>query len=163
MEKYYTVTPGSQIHNEYLEYIAMSDKVNTAFKEFAQEQGIETTEYFPITENLCICNPTKNDKEKFGSCFKKDQPGFFKKYSVPAKTWTAICKSLNLKSPRKPCLPFYFNAYGRTSCRLFMINDVLYASFQSEYNFKNPDGFEEMKASEFFKIIEDYQESVDNK
>lgn len=163
MEKYYTVTPGSQVHNEYLEYIAMSDKVNEAFKAFAEEQGIETKEYLPSTENLYICNPTENDKEKFGKYFKKSEPGFFKKYSVPAKTWIAICRSLNLKSPRKPCLPFYFHAYGKTRCRLFMLNDVLYSNFESEYDFKNPEGFEEIKASEFFKVIEDYKESMDNK
>ncbi|MGL6221001.1 MAG: hypothetical protein ACRC36_23390 [Lacrimispora sphenoides] len=39
MEKFYIVTPSCPIHKEYLDYKAMSEKVNIAFVEFAKEQG----------------------------------------------------------------------------------------------------------------------------
>ena len=41
-----------------------------------------------------------------------------------------------------------------------MIDDVLYASLRADCDFENLDGFEEIKASDFFKIIEDYEESL---
>lgn len=84
MEKYYIVTPSSPIHKEYMDYKAMSKKVNTVFAEFAKEQGIETHEYYQLVQDLYIC-PTDGDVDKFGKYFKKDTPGLFKKNSPLAK------------------------------------------------------------------------------
>lgn len=41
-----------------------------------------------------------------------------------------------------------------------MINDVLYASLRADCDFENLDGLKELKASEFFKVIEEYEESL---
>lgn len=161
MEKYYIVTPSSPIHKEYMDYKAMSKKVNTAFAEFAKEQGFETHEYYQSAQRLYIC-PTEGDVNKFGKYFKKDTPGLFKKNSPLTKAWVDKCKVLGLKSPNKPNLAFEFRVFGRTSSRLFMINNVLYASFRADCDFENLDGFKEIKASEFFKIIEEYEESLKN-
>lgn len=161
MEKYYIVTPDSPIHKEYMDYKAMSEKVNTAFVEFAKEQGIETHEYYQSAQSLHIC-PTDGDSDKFGKYFKKDTPGLFKKNSLPAKTWVKKCQELGLKSPHKPHLAFYLNVFGRARSRLFMINDILYASYETECDFKDPAGagLNEIKASEFFKVVEEYEESL---
>lgn len=159
MEKYYIVTPNSSIYKEYMDYKATSEKVNTAFVEFAKEQGFETHEYYQSADRLHIC-PTDGDIDKFGKYFKKDTPGLFKKNSLPAKAWINKCQVLGLKSPHKPILSFEFRVFGRTSNRLFMINNVLYASFRAECDFKNLDGLEEIKASEFFRVVEDYEESL---
>lgn len=159
MEKYYIVTPGSQIHKEYMDYKAMSKKVNTAFVEFAKEQGFETHEYYQSAQRLYIC-PTEGDVNKFGKYFKKDTPGLFKKNSPLAKAWVDKCQVLGLKSPNKPNLAFEFRVFGRTSSRIFMIDDVLYASLRADCDFENLDGLEEIKAGDFFKIIEDYEESL---
>ncbi|HBE87181.1 MAG TPA: hypothetical protein DDW53_20320 [Lachnoclostridium sp.] len=160
MEKFYIVTPSCQIHKEYLDYKAMSEKVNDAFVEFAKEQGFETHEYYQSVKYLHIC-PTDGDTNKFGKYFKKDAPGLFKKNSQLAKAWVNKCQGLGLKSPHKPNLGFEFRVFGRTSSRLFMINDVLYASFRADCDFKNLAGLKELKASEFFKVIEEYEESLE--
>ena len=49
----------------------------------------------------------------------------------------------------------------RTSSRLFHIGEILYGTFdnKSDSDYKLGEYFEEMKASEFYKIIEDYEES----
>lgn len=159
MEKYYIVMPGSPIYKEYMDYKVMSEKVNTAFVEFAKEQGFETHEYYQSAQRLYIC-PTEGDVDKIGKYFKKDTPGLFKKNSPPAKAWVNKCQVFGLKSPSKPNLAFEFRIFGRTSSRLFMVGDALYASFRADCNFENPDGFEEIKASDFFKVIEDYEESL---
>lgn len=159
IEKYYIVTPSSPIHKEYMDYKVMSKKVNTAFVEFAKEQGFETHEYYQSAQILHIC-PTDSDSDKFGKYFKKDAPGLFKKNSPPAKAWVNKCQVLGLKTPYKTNLGFEFRVFGRSSSRLFMINDILYASLSTECDFKNIDGLEEIKASEFFKVIEDYEEDL---
>lgn len=160
MEKYFIITPESPVHKEYLEYKEMSEKVNAAFKEFAKENGIETHEYYQYTQYLEIC-PTESDTEKFGRYFKKDAPGLFKKNSPFAKAWVEKCQELELKTPHKPMLGFEFNTFRRSRSRLFMIDDTLYGSLQADGDFELPKtGYKEMKASEFFKIVEDYEESL---
>lgn len=159
MEKYFIVTPDSLIYKGYLDYKAMSERVNIAFKEFAKEQGFETHEYYQSAKYLQIC-PTERDTEKFGKYFKKDTPGLFKKNSLIAKAWIDKCQVLELESPYKPNLGFELGIYGRSRSRLFMIKDILYASLMADCSFDNPKGFEEIKASEFFKIIEEYEESL---
>lgn len=160
MEKYYIVTSDSSIYKEYVDYKSMSEKVNAAFVEFAKEQGFETHEYYQSAERLHIC-PTAGDIDKFGTYFKKDIPGLFKKNSFPSKAWINKCQDLGLKSPHKPDLAFEFRVFGRASSRLFMINNVLYASLKADCDFDNPVGFKELKASEFFKVIEEYKESLE--
>lgn len=159
MEKYYIVTPDSPIHKDYMDYKSMSEKVNAAFVEFAKEQGIETHNYYQSAQSLHIC-PTDNDTDKFEKYFTKNTPGLFKKNSSLAKAWVNKCQALGLKSPYKPHLAFYLNVYGRAHSRLFMINEVLYASYETECDFESIAGLDEIKASEFFKVIEAYEESL---
>lgn len=158
MEKYYIVTPDSSVHKAYISYKEVSEKVNYAFKEFAKEFGFETNEYYQSVQYLNIC-PTDRDTEKFGKYFKKDSPGLFKMNTPPAKAWVSKCQSLELESPSKPHLGFEFRIYGRSRSRLFMLNGTMYASFGADCDFKDPVGFTEIKASEFFKVIEEYEES----
>lgn len=158
MEKYYIVTPDSSVHKEYISYKERSEKVNSAFVEFAEEQGFETHEYYQSVQYLHIC-PTDRDTEKFGKYFKKDSQGLFKKNAPPAKAWVSKCQSLELESPSKPHLGFEFRIYGRSRSRLFMLNGAMYASFGADCDFKDPVGFKEIKASEFFKVIEEHEEA----
>lgn len=158
MEKYYIVTSDSLIFKGYMDYREMSEKVNCAFKEFAEEYGFETHEYYQSVQRLHIC-PTDSDTERFGKCFKKDTPGLFKKNTPQARAWVNKCQALGLKTACKPYLGFEFRIYGRSRSRLFMIKDILYASFGTDCDFKDPVGFKEIKASEFFKVIEEYEES----
>ena len=159
MEKYYIVAPDSAVYESYLGYREASEKINSAFKDFAKGHGFETREYYQSAESLHIC-PTESDTCEFGKYFKKDSPGLFKKSAPLAKSWAEKCRTLELKTPRRPILGFIFGGYGRSSSRLFMINDVLYASFGAENDFDNPVGFKEIKASEFFKIVEEYEEAL---
>lgn len=156
MEKYYIVTKDSPVHQAYLQCLEMSDRVNEAFKAFAQEEGVESSEYYQRTDELYII-PMERDMERFGTQFRKDWPGRFKKTSVQSKRWIARCRELGLQTPRRPNLNFVFRAYGSASQRLFMAGDVMYASYESSSPFQEPEGFTEIKASEFYKALEDVQ------
>ena len=157
MEKYFIITPESSIYKKYIDYKEMSEKVNEAFKDFAQACGFETQEYYQSTQHLHIC-PTESDIEKFGKYFKKNDPGLFKKNAPLAKEWVNKCELLKLKSPFKPQLGFEIGVYGKSRSRLFTIKDVMYGSLDSDNDFKTPAGLTEIKASEFFKIVEEYEE-----
>lgn len=159
MEKYYKIPKEHRIYKMYMDYKNMANRINKAFIEFEKEWGIETQQYCQTTDRLYIC-PTDNDTEKFGEYFKKGCPGEFKKTSAPSKAWVGKCKELNLETPYIPSLPWEFGIYGSSRQRIFMIDDVLYASISTENDFKALKGLEEIKASEFFKVIEDYEESL---
>lgn len=158
MEKYFIVTPESPIYKKYMDYKEMSERVNDAFVDFAKEHGFETNEYYQSAQYLHIC-PTKEDTKKFGKYFKKDDPGLFKKNTPLAKEWVKKCESLKLTSPFKPQLGWEIGVYGKARSRLFTIKDIVYGSLTSDMDFKTPTGLTEIKASEFFIIVEEYEES----
>ncbi len=88
---------------------------------------------------------------------KKNSNGEFKKSSKINKMWVSLVKDIEYFE--KPKLMFYFRFSGpRWSERLFHDGDKLYCSIESEGEIFVPDFAIEIKASEFFKIIEDQEE-----
>ncbi len=68
-----------------------------------------------------------------------------------------------MRDIKAPCRPGYFyvvDLVGRYSERIFHIGDVLYGSLNAECTYHLPDCMEEIKASQFYKVIEDYNESI---
>nr|DAT54043.1 MAG TPA: hypothetical protein [Caudoviricetes sp.] len=163
MEKFYEVTDESKIKEEYLLYKENSEKIREVYKKFKKRHGIEASSYYPTTSNLYII-PTENDIKNFGNQLTKKDEGEglrrFRANSRINKAWVRILEKLSLEVLHKPLLGFYFNIVGRHRTRIFSVDDKVYCSLQSEHEFKTPKGLEEIKASEFFKIIEDYNESL---
>lgn len=139
------------------EYESMRRKVDEAFKAFKKEVGIETVKYYQSTDVLKIV-PTENDLDKFSSMMKVDRMTF-RQNSAINKAWVKICMEKGLKTPRKPNWELSDlindNIYKFRS-RLFSLNDKVYGSFECDFNFYLPDEhFIELKASEFYRIIEE--------
>lgn len=162
MEKFFEVSKDSEFYKKYFDFIELSNKVNEAFKKFAEKHGIETTSYYQNTKRLCII-PTDADKKKFSGMFMKNSDTDFKSTSTICKEWVSLCKELNLTSPRKPSLAWdsdcRLNSYS-TRSRLFHIEDRVYGSIDNNNDSEIilTDEFIEMKASEFWKMIEDIEE-----
>lgn len=159
MEKFYRIKKGSPLYSQYFEYIENTKQVNEVVKEFMVEHNIETHQYYASTDVLYIV-PTAADLDKFDKVLSKNvgnglRP--FKKTSKINKDWVELLKSKNLRVLGKPFLGFYFKVAGKFSTRLFNIEEEVYASMSAGYDFPNPEneGFVEVKASEFYKIIED--------
>jgi hypothetical protein len=57
----------------------------------------------------------------------------------------------------RPTVPLYFKTFfGRSRSRLFLYKDNVYCSMQADVDsIDTPEGFIEMKGSEFFRIIEE--------
>lgn len=159
MEKFFIVTEKSQLHKDYFEYEQNSKEINKRVIQFFKLSGIEADKYY-CTSNYLSIIPTAKDKEKFkGQFYVKNNGNLetFKERSSIGKAW--VNYMAGYKILQRPLPQFYINSYGGGQYRLFDINNVLYCSYVSKRDFKTPQGFEEIKGSEFFKAIEDWEEN----
>lgn len=155
MERFFIVN-NKDLADKVKHYEYMRNSINETFREFAQENGIETVGYYQVVDQLMI-NPTDGDKAKFGTQMKVDERTF-KKNSVMNKKWVALCKEKGLTNPDKPSweLASLIGGHTRFRSRLFSIDEVVYGSFEVDCTFELPaEHFTELKASEFFKIVEE--------
>ena len=156
MEKYFIVK-NEVLARQVKDFESMRKKVDDAFREFAKEHGIETSRYYQNTSQLRII-PSENDIHKFMNQLKVDKETF-KKNSATNKAWVELCKANELDTPNKPVweLAYLIDSHDyRFRCRLFSLNGEVYGSFESDTNFTLPEEhFVELKASEFYKIIEE--------
>lgn len=158
-EKYFIVTEANPLHNDYKAYRNNSKLINEHVKQFCQSHGIKAEEYVANNDSFYIV-ATNEDKINFKSSLGKAvEQGIypFKKNSKIGKAWVESLKEKKLKVLHRPMVGMYFrNAYGRHRSRLFEFEGNVYCSFESESGEVNvPEGMKEIKASEFFKVIED--------
>jgi hypothetical protein len=161
MEKYFIVTDQSLLNKDYFEWKENFEIIRVIVNEFFINNGIEADLYGFLDENICI-EPTEKDLNKFNNVLGKevkDQLRPFKGSSKIHKLWVKSLSENNIERKRKPYVPMYFShCAGKMSSRLFSINNIIYCSFKNGIDFDTPDGMIEIKASEFFKIIEDDEE-----
>lgn len=153
MDKYFEIKPDCVLYKAYFAHKKDEPKIVSAFKEVCEKFGIETKEFYMKKDRFWIV-PTANDREKFAGMMKKTNDGEFKKNSEVSKMWIGLVK--DIENFDKPRLLFYFNLIGhRWKERLFHIGDKLYCSIESDGEVSTPDFVIEMKASEFYKVIEE--------
>jgi len=160
MENYYEVTKESPLYQEYMDYLVSDRTMREISHEFLTNNNIDTKEYASTKDTFYIV-PTEKDIENFDKILCKELENGLRAFKVKSKigkAWKEILKDKGVQPLHKPMLILYFNVYGSTASRLFSIDDKVYCSFKSEYNFTNPEGFIELKASEFYKIVEDENE-----
>lgn len=164
MEKFYIVTKKSLIYKAYFRWQQNVKDVNVIVKDVMDRYGIEAREYcIGTNENYFIIYPTEHDIETYRSQMKKDSfvksPSSFKKTSPIFKELFKLLKDADLKVLHKPAIQWEFTCCGKSRSRLFDIGGVLYASYDYDGEFDNPKGFQEIKANEFYKIIESEKEN----
>jgi len=163
VERFFKVTAESPLYHDYMAYIRNAHEVNELVKAFMDKHGIETSLYIPYNEKLYI-QPTKADTEKFDAMLCKPETGnvrAFKKNSLVGKDWITSLKERNLKILHKPFVPLYFphRGGGHYQTRLFQIDGVVYCSIAGGFRqLDTPKGMVKIKASEFFRIIEEHEE-----
>lgn len=154
MDKYFEIQAGCDLYKEYFAYKDAIPKIVEAYKAVCAKFGIEANEFLARKNELHII-PTEADIEKFGKFMKKN--GGFKRSSEPCKMWISLVK--DIENFYKPKLFFYFDLLGcHWKERLFSVGDKLYCSIESDGEFSTPNFAIEMKASEFYKIIESIEE-----
>lgn len=159
MEKFYIVDADSELGANYLKYKSDSALLYNTYLDFAKENGIASDGVYLTAQRLWI-KPTKEDKEKFSSEFMMYEEGQFKKTSQLCKKWIELCAKKGIKGLAKPNPLFYFNTKDilcyKYRSRLFDLDDKIYCSFEMDNDFIAPDGLTEIKASEFYKIMEQH-------
>ena len=157
--KRYFILKNEKLIEQQKEYENMKKKINDVFMEFVKEHGIETSKYYQFTSQLRIV-PTENDIQKFRNQLKVDNETF-KKNSAINKEWMELCKANGLETPRQPLWELSDLIPGciyRFRSSLFSLNDEVYGTFEQDQDFNLPEkDFKELKASEFYKIIEEYE------
>lgn len=153
MEKYMVIHKDSPLYKDYFAWKKDEPKVGELFKKIKELYGIESNEVY-INRNFFKIVPTQNDIKKFSSIMKKTSYGEFKKNSEVSKYWMNGIKSI--KNIEKPRLFYYFNLLGnRWKEMIFNVGEKLYCSIKSDEEVITPDFAIEIKASEFYKIIEE--------
>jgi len=164
-EKYFIVTNQSNLYSEYMEYKENRELMHNVAVTFLKENNIEANEFSYSQQSLYII-PTESDIENFKSILSKPKEQNlrqFKKNSKIGKSWINLLNENNYKIKHKPILGFYFkNHTGKMRSRLFDINGIVYCSYAVYEDIETPEGFIEIKASEFWKIIEDHEERNKN-
>jgi len=160
MDRYYEITPQSMAYSEYFDWWNNYKEICEIAKNFMTEYEIESNQ-FCARPNAFYIIPSENDKIKFSNMLCKNDIGngliMFKKKSKIGKAW--INKNVEVQS--QPMINFeYFTQTLSGKMRLFHdpANNKIYYSIETKYDFdETPEGFIEMKASEFFKVIEDIE------
>lgn len=158
MEKFYIVTEKSPVYKQFKDYRENRKLVNDHYGSFKENHGIEATEYNVDNESIYIV-PTNNDIVKFEKVLKQPLSNGlmgFKKNSKVGKDWVSSLKETGLKILHRPMLGFVFRVHGTHRTRLFEHKGWVYCSCDCDCgDWETPEGMQEIKASEFYKVIEE--------
>jgi hypothetical protein len=163
VKKYYRISNNCQLGLEYWDYFEKAKNFINYTTQFSKEYGIETIEYFAVTDKLVIA-PTENDRKKFYRSFIKDDESAkagiaaFKENSKYSKAWVQFCKDNNIVAFVKPSVLPHIKLENAKSFgnALFHIKKQLYVYIETDGDIVGiPKGFTELKASTFYKIMED--------
>lgn len=182
MEKAFIITKDSEYSKELDEYIDLSNQQKKFINKYFAENSIEATTYHMSGNggvNSCFddyekheislsIEPTENDSIRFlGMLRKKNEYGLckFKKNSSLLKDFAQRCIDekvvINLWQPR---ISDYFKSIRYRGCGMtrFVLNDIMYMKIDSDYldDKEVPDGFIEIKLSEFYIKLEEHQAEV---
>lgn len=181
MERCFIVSKESDYFKDLEIYIENCEEQRQFIIKFFKEKGIEASQYIVGGDGFVNCPfneyskksiklrivPTDKDFVNFGKMLcKKDERGLcaFRKSSSIGKEFTQRCIDekvvINLYPPR---VSDYFQSLGfmRCSYEQFKHNDKLYLKVSSERLKENdtPEGFKEIKLSEYYLIKEEYEKN----
>lgn len=165
MEKFYRAEKDSRLHKDYMQYRVCREKAIEIAREIFERHGVETKDFALAGWGLAI-RPTDNDRIKFFTQLKKkaEKDGFvdFKKSSPILKEWLELSKDLTFSRNPGRTMWNYFKDTGRMRVRLFSLDGVVYCSVEAQGDIEPDDALEEIKGSEFFQVIELYEERAKN-
>lgn len=159
MERYFTIQ-SQQVVDDHSAWVRASEARRLAFVQLADEIGIESHEFYTVSDRLMV-SLTPKDIEKFKSSLKQYSRTDFKKTSPESKRWLEILKEKGFTNKRRPFMGNYIGAgIGRSTSNILELGGVLYGYYECRHSFELPDGFTEIKAWEYYKAIDDHNDAV---
>lgn len=156
MEKYFLITEEATLHRDYYNFLSNQKEVDELVQSFFKEYGIEA-EHYHASEDCIYIVPTDSDNEKYKNVLGAAISNGLQKFKGSSKihkAWIKTLKDKDLKVQNQPRVIFYLRTGGgKFRSRLFDQDGSLYCSFEPA-PLEIPKGFVEMKASEFYKILE---------
>ena len=171
MEKFFQIKEDCKLYQDYFAFIEMKAKMNNLFDTFTKTHQL-SGQKFILNPNRLIIELNEQEQQTYANDlitnqnYKIHNIYTFKKNAKLCKEWVKRCKDLAIQEQTKPMIGFYFNAnlYSFRQ-RLFHIGTNLYGSLDNkkDSDFALDDFAIELKASEFYKIIEDFEEKQETK
>jgi hypothetical protein len=180
MEKAFRIESNAEYYIALEKYIANADEQRRLVNEFLKNHNIEANKYrvggsgfvnkpfkeFNKDEIVLEILPTEKDKENFGKMLKKENDyGLcgFKKKSKISKEFQDYCIETNMIiNIHQPDLRDYLKSldWYKYSRSLIKHEDIYYLKVQSDLLKDDdiPEGFTEIKISEFYKVVEESKE-----
>jgi len=166
MEKFYIVDKSCPLYADYTGYQECIKKTAAFGKEFLKRHEINDCPFAFFPDELTAAL-NSDDKKKFLSQLKvcpevldgKRDFWTFKKRSEIGRAWIKEYKDSGIAWHKKPFVMLYFSgSIYHSRSAVFFLGKTLYCRFEADCEFKPVDGMQEIKASEFFKITEKYEE-----
>jgi len=164
MEKFFIATEKSNFYKDYFAYNDNRKQLRKLMCGFAKSNNLpnlasadENT--YSIIVKKGESNPFENQLKKGGVWTKKGELHDFKKNSPIGKAWCIFLKTNGFKPVGRPYIFFYFtNISGRCGMETFYNDKTLYLKINTEQEPNTPNGMNEIKGSEYYKAIEDWED-----
>lgn len=159
MQKFFIIKDENYIEKLKKAYI-FDKKFIEILKQMAVEFDLKIDEYYVNYERF---SPVLNNIDEIKKCRElgyltgKDK---FKKNSIPNKRFLELLSGTEIHPSPSLAFNFDFRVYGKYSSSQFMFKDIAYGMYDAEQDFKLPDKLEEIKASEYYKILEEKRDTM---
>ena len=159
MQKFFIIKDESYIEKLKKAYI-FDKKFIEIMKQMAEEFNLDIKGYYvdyerfsPVFKNI---DEIKKCRE-LGYLTEKDK---FKKNSIPNKRFLELLSVTEIHPCPRLAFNFDFRVYGKSSSSQFMFKDIAYGTYEAERDFDLPDKLEEIKASEYYRILEEKRDTM---
>ena len=143
----------------------MEEKWHDAIMAIYKEMGLKKSRYYTSSDRLRIPFENREERKPFKPFLMAGDDSAFKKSSIWNKRLNELLKEKGYEFTRAPNAAWdngmHFN--GRFSYRHFCIDEVYYGYINARHDFELAESLEEIKMSEYHKIIEDYNEKIAKK
>ncbi|WP_438435432.1 hypothetical protein [Gorillibacterium sp. sgz500922] len=159
MEKFFIVTEAAEIHKDYFAWKENNARVRDFVRSFFEEFGIKSQQYVALTDSISIKAEEPDLTTHAKVLVQSPHYHDFRKFranSKIGKEWLRRLKESSLPIHSKPRPSMYAKLWqGRFRERIFDHNGKLYCQLIADFSITSPEGWEEIKGSEFMAAVED--------
>ena len=162
MNKHYYIVPeGSRLGKIYTKWEENERETNSKIIELFAEHGINSDEYVPLEKTIAVKLDGDAKKSFESQLTKQICAGVCTKFKVNSPVAKAY-RDKGIKRVPRPLVSDFMGSHGyRWAEKIFRIDGVIYARFEdktTDRRYACPDDLTEIKASEFYKILEEYKD-----